>query len=267
MMEADGGEQMSTLPVAAEPGPPKHRVQFYGRNDDVLTANVSRYLGDGLQRGEGLVAIATAAHIRAFASRLVEDGHQLTRAINEGQLVFLGAEETLALFMIDGEPDRDSFRSAMGVVIRQLRSKTGRRKIRAYGEMVALLWNAGNSAAAVRLEHLWNEVLTENALQLFCAYQIDVFGKEFQAGVIDEILCAHTHLEPEGIDGHLHGAVSRAMQEVLGARGRDLPLVADSSEASWAALPKGETTVLWIRDNLPEYADEILARARAYYQN
>jgi len=35
-----------------------------------------------------------------------------------------------------------------------------------------------------------NEVLSENALQLFCAYQIDVFGKEFRAGVINEILCA-----------------------------------------------------------------------------
>jgi hypothetical protein len=258
---------MSSLPVAAESGAPKHRVQFYGRNDDVLAANVSRYLGDGLEKGEGLVVIATAAHIRAFANRLVEDGHHPTRAIHEGHLVFLGAEETLALFMTDGEPDRDSFRSAMGVVIRQLRGKTGNRGIRAYGEMVGLLWNAGNSAAAAQLEHLWNEVLSENALQLFCAYQIDVFGKEFQAGVIDEILCAHTHLEPEGIDGELHGAVSRAMQEVVGARGRDLPLLADCHEAAWAALPKGETTVLWIRDNLPEYADEILARARGYYQN
>lgn len=258
---------MSSLPVAADSGAPKHTVQFYGRNDDVLAANVSRYLGEGLQRGEGLVVIATAAHIRAFANRLVKDGHHPTRAIHEGHLVFLGAEETLALFMTDGEPDRDSFRSAMGVVIRQLRSKTGTRGIRAYGEMVALLWNAGNSAAAVRLEHLWNEVLGENALQLFCAYQIDVFGKEFQAGVIDGILCAHTHLEPEGFDGDLHGAVSRAMQEVLGARGRDLPFLADCREAAWAALPKGENTVLWIRDNLPEYADEILARARGYYQN
>jgi hypothetical protein len=257
---------MSSLPVAAESGPPKHRVQFYGRNDDVLAANVGRYLGEGLQRGEGLVAIATAAHIRAFANRLKKDGHNPTRAIHEGRLVFLGAEQTLTLFMVDGQPDRDSFRSAIGVVLRQLRMKTGSREIRAYGEMVGLLWNAGNSAAAVQVEHLWNEVQSESALQLFCAYQIDVFGKEFQAGVIDEILCTHTHLEPEGINGDLHGAVSRAMDEVLGARAGDLPLLADSRAASWAVLPRGETTVLWIRDNLPEYADEILARARGYYR-
>jgi hypothetical protein len=257
---------MSSLPVAAEPDPPKHRVQFYGRNDDVLAANVSHYLGEGLQRGEGLVVIATAAHIRAFANRLVEDGQHPTHAIHEGHLVFLGAEETLALFMADGEPDRDSFRSVMGIVLRQLRKKTGGREIRAYGEMVGLLWNAGNFAAAVRLENLWNEMLSEeNALQIFCAYQIDVFGKEFQGGAIDEILCAHTHLQREGINGDLHGAVSRAMNEVLGARAKDLPLLAHC-RASWAVLPTGETTVLWIRENLPEYADEILARARGYYR-
>jgi hypothetical protein len=256
---------MSSLPVAAESAPPKHRVQFYGRNDDALAANVSRYLGDGLQRGEGLVVIATPAHIRAFANRLAEDGYDPTRAINKGHLVFLGAEETLSLFMVDGQPDRDSFRSAMGVVLRQLRRMTGNREIRVYGEMVSLFWNAGNSAAAVRLEHLWNEMASENALQLFCAYQIDVFGKEFQAGVIDEILCAHTHLQPEGIDEDLDGALSRAMNEVLGPKAKGLPVLADPRAASWAVLPKGEATVLWIRDNLPEYADEILARARGYY--
>jgi hypothetical protein len=257
---------MSSLPVAAESERPKHGVQFYGRDDGVLVANVSRYLGEGLQRGEGLVAIATAAHIRAFANRLAEDGRSPMRAIHDGRLVFLGAEETLALFMVDGQPDPDSFRSVMGVVFQQLRKKTGGRELRAYGEMVSLLWNAGNSAAAVQVEHLWNEVLSENELQLFCAYQIDVFGREFQAGVIDEILCTHTHLEPEGLDGVLHGAVSRAMHEVLGASDRDLPLLADSRALSWAVLPRGETTVLWIRDNLPEYADEILARARGYYR-
>jgi hypothetical protein len=257
---------MFSLPAATESGSAKHSVQFYGEDDGALAANVSRYLGEGLQRGEGVVAIATAEHIRAFANRLVEDGHDATGAIRDGRLLFLGAEQTLALFMVDGQPDRDSFRSATGVVFRQVRSKTGSREIRAYGEMVGLLWNAGHSVAAARLERLWNEVLNENGLRLFCAYQIDVFGREFQAGVIDEILCAHTHLEPEGSNGDLHGAVSRAMTEVLGARGTGLPRLADPRAESWAALPKGETAVLWIRDNLPEYADEILARARRYYR-
>jgi len=219
-----------------------------------------------LQRGEGLVVIATAAHIRAFADRLVQDGHDPTRAIREGQLLFLGAEQTLSLFMADGQPDRESFRSAIRVVLRQLRTRTGSREIRAYGEMVGLLWNAGHCAAAAQIELLWSEVLSESSLQLFCAYQIDIFGKQFQTGVIDEILCAHTHLQPEGSYGNLDGAVTRAMSEVLGTKAESLARLADARAASWAVLPRGEATVLWIRENLPEYADEILARARSYYR-
>ena len=35
---------------------------------------------------------------------------------------------------------------------------------------------------------------------------------------------------------------------------------------AWAVVPQGEATVLWLRNNLPGYADEILARARGSYQ-
>jgi hypothetical protein len=252
--------------TSVESGPPKHLVQFYDDNDELLIANVGRYLGEGLQKGDGIAVIATAAHTQAFCDRLCADGHDVASAQQEGRAVFLGAEETLSLFMVDGQPDRQLFQRVIGAVLARLRQKTGG-ALRAYGEMVGLLWNAGHSSAAGKLERLWNELLSANGFQLFCAYQIDVFGNEFQAGVIDEILCAHTHLEPGGANGDLDGAVSRAMHEVLGPKAKELrlPMSADNC-ASWAVMPKGESAVLWIRNNMPEYADEILARARGYYR-
>jgi hypothetical protein len=45
------------LLTAAEPG--EHVVQLYGGDDQRLTRNVSRYLAEGLRRGDGLVVIAT----------------------------------------------------------------------------------------------------------------------------------------------------------------------------------------------------------------
>ena len=42
--------------------------------------------------------------------------------------------------------------------------------MRAFGEMVALLWAQGRNGATLRLEHLWNELIEEQALALFCAY-------------------------------------------------------------------------------------------------
>jgi hypothetical protein len=34
----------------------------------------------------------------------------------------------------------------------------------------------------------------------------------------------------------------------------------------WGALPEPETTILWLRANVPDQAEEILARARTFYQ-
>jgi MEDS: MEthanogen/methylotroph, DcmR Sensory domain len=255
---------MASSPSVAS-GPPKHFVQFYDGNEELLTANVGRYLGEGLRSGEGIAVIATAAHAEAFSNHLRAGGFDIEGAQRKGHAVFLSAEETLALFMVDGQPDRTLFQRAIGAVLAHLRQKTGGRALRGYGEMVGLLWNAGHSSAAAKLERLWNEILSASGIQLYCAYQIDVFGNEFQAGVIDEILCAHTHLEP-GANGDLDGVVSRAMNEVLGPKAKEikLPANADFSPA-WAVMPKGESAVLWIRNNLPQYADEILARARGYY--
>jgi hypothetical protein len=49
------------------------------------------------------------------------------------------------------------FRSVVG----RLMSKAARsgRPVRAYGEMVALLWDAGHLDAAIDVELLWNELL------------------------------------------------------------------------------------------------------------
>jgi hypothetical protein len=35
---------------------------------------------------------------------------------------------------------------------------------------------------------------------------------------------------------------------------------------AWAEVPKAEGIILWIRNNLPDIADDILDRARQHYQ-
>src|SRR6185312_4095495 len=94
--------------------------------------------------------------------------------------------------------------------------RAGHTGTRAYGEMVGLLWRAGEFDAAIRLEELWNELLKSGDASLFCAYPIDIFSADFKVGKVDALLCAHTHLLP--VDPALDGALNRAMDEVLGAR-------------------------------------------------
>lgn len=244
--------------------PEEHVVQLYGSDDRLLTQNVGHFLSEGLKRGDGLLVIATPQHRCTLTSRLrAEIGH--SKAVLEGRLVFLDAETTLSRLMVNGAPDQELFRSVVGEALRGVRARAVHTGVRAYGEMVGLLWLAGEYAAAVRLEELWNDLLKLSDVTLFCAYPIDIFGPEFQPGKVDALLCAHSHLLP--VDSALEGALNRAMDEVLGARVDGLRrLIQTNHRPSWGAIPKAEAVVLWLRNNLPGSADQILARAREYYQ-
>ncbi len=249
------------------PSPREHLLQLCDVDGQALANNVSHYLLEGLNRGDGLLVIATEEHREAFCRCLEKLGADPKRAIESGQLSLLDAEEMLARFMRNGQPDWDLFESAIGSTMRKVRRAADSAGLRAYGEMVGILWQSRQFSAAIRLEQFWNKLLSRSSFSLFCGYSMDVFGKEFQASALDALLCAHTHLVPGETNRNLELALNRAMEEVLGRHAQDQRLLAKAdSQPSWAFMPSGEALVLWLRKNYPESADAILARARRHYR-
>ena len=59
--------------------------------------------------------------------------------------------------MINNWPDENLFRHLVIGLLH--RAKRNKRPVRAFGEMVALLWAQGFNGATVQLEHLWNNFL------------------------------------------------------------------------------------------------------------
>jgi anti-sigma regulatory factor (Ser/Thr protein kinase) len=166
----------------------QHVVQFYERDAD-LFARAGDYLRDAVRAGGIAIVIATEAHRDAFEARLRESG---AGANDDGTLVWLDAAATLARFTRDGRVDRDAFFDAVGGVVRAA-AATGR-PVRAYGEMVALLWEAGDVTAAIDLEMLWNELAAEIPFELYCAYR-------------SESVSGHEHADALATVCHLHSAV------------------------------------------------------------
>ncbi len=246
------------------PHPEAHIVQLYGKDDRLLTRNLTRYLAEGLRRGDGLLVIATPEHSGSVARQLKED-QAYSKAVLEGRLVFLDAQATLVRIMVDDQPDRELFETVIGEAVSGVQDRAGHSGVRAYGEMVGLLWKAGQCAAAVRLEEYWNGLLQSSDISLFCAYPIDVLGEEFQVETVDAVLCAHTHLLP--LDEALESALNQAMEEVLGSRMNSLRgLIKTNYRPSWGVVPRSEAIILWLRNNLPGSAGEILELAKRYYQ-
>jgi hypothetical protein len=237
-------------------------VQCYGADAEQLIHNVGHYLAEGCARGDGLLLIGTPAHNEAIIAQVARNGADVDAAIRAGRLVARDAQEVLGLLMVDNQPDADRFDLVVGGAIRALRGDRAHRGIRLYGEMVGILWEAWQFAAALRLEEYWNQLLTREGASLFCAYPIDIFGLEFDPKVVHELLCAHTHLLPT--TGNLDAALDRAMEEVLGPRvDGQWPRI--RGDERWGTLPPAEATVLWLRANLPYGADQILRQAREHW--
>lgn len=242
-----------------------HVVQLYGKDDRLLINNVSRFIAEGLRRGDGLLVIAAPEHSAGVARQLRQE-LAYSKAVLEGRLVFLDAEETLGRLMQDGQPDRTLFQGVIGEALEGVKSRADHTGVRAYGEMVDLLWRSGQSAAAILLEEYWNALLKSSNVSLFCAYQVDVFSEDFQVAAMDALFCAHTHLLP--VNEALESALNRAMDQVLGPRVHELRrLMKPNYRPSWGELPKAESIILWLRGNLPGSASEILDLARQYYQS
>jgi hypothetical protein len=246
-----------------EPG--SHLVQFYDAEPSALIQNVAAFIDEGLKRSDSVVVIATPEHSDAFLSALGKSrGQNETRT---RRLVILDAQATLDQFMRNGQPDWRRFEQIVGGTIRGLRRANPAAGLRAYGEMVGILWAAGQVDAAVQLEKFWNVLLSGRDFTLFCGYPIDVFADEFHVAHVHDLLCAHTHVLPGGSSSVMEEALDRAVREVLGDQAQDVRRSIDGAiHPAWGALPGVEATILWLRNQQPQYAGEILSRARNYYR-
>jgi hypothetical protein len=169
----------------------RHAAKFYD-SDQSLCSTVADFLSAGLVSGDPALVIATSVHAamieEALGNRLID----VLRARRGGDLVMLDAEEMLGTFMSGGLPDADLFTEHVGAIFQQILRGRGNAVIRAYGEMVDVLWKQGNSEGAIALEILWNKLALRHAFSLLCGYSMGNFFK--QAEQFHDICRLHTHV-------------------------------------------------------------------------
>lgn len=118
-------------------------------------------------------------------------------------MIMEDAGETLASFMVEGMPDPLRFRNRLIPMIEQASRGRAKCVIRAYGEMVDVLWKDGQTAAAIRLETLWNQLAQTHAFSLLCGYSI---GNFYKGASRDDICKQHTHVVSD------HGSAAPVLQ-------------------------------------------------------
>jgi excisionase family DNA binding protein len=171
----------------------EHYVQFY-ESDEFLLESVREFVAGALHAGDAAIIVATADHRAALEAALLRDGHDLQALRSANQFVTLDAAECLSRFMRDGTPDKLQFGELVGPLIQ--RASEGQRRVRIYGEMVALLAAEGQHAATIRLEQLWNDAQQNYAFSLLCGYPMDRFGGEALAELLGSVCAEHARVVP-----------------------------------------------------------------------
>ena len=177
-----------------EIAPCDHLVQIY-ENDKIFLDTLEGFTGSGFLADETVVIIATPGHLEALNERLFSQGFDVNKLITTNQYVPIDAHNLLSVFLVDDKIDEKVFNSFISGLIDHARLRNG--KVRAFGEMVAILWERGLYAATIQLEKLWNQLHAKSEFTLFCAYPRIGFTQSAGES-IDTICKQHAKV----IDGH-----------------------------------------------------------------
>lgn len=177
--------------MAIQSAPIVHSVYFYD-TEEALILRLVGIVTSALNSGNAALMVVTPEHAhqltQCLSPRLFRTTHELTR------LTVIDAKETLDKFMVEGMPDRDRFRQTVKKLVAEASIPADRTggKLTVFGEMVALLWAAGQKEAALAVEQLWNELLADGHFYLHCAYPKSQFTYEERSS-IGSICELHSH--------------------------------------------------------------------------
>jgi len=172
-----------------------HDVQLY-ESEEFLISTVGDYLADGLRLGQPLLVIATASHRRALRDRMRLLGVDPDELVEGRDAVWLDAAMVIDAFMEGGRPNAELFAATVGSVLQRLTAQRPYVVVRAYGEMVDLLWRTGKAEHALALEEMWNALARSYRFALLCTYARSTLERDADTELLRRMEEQHARVLP-----------------------------------------------------------------------
>ena len=167
-----------------------HGVHFY-TDETSLCLSVCDFIADGIVADQPVLIIATPEHRQLITAQLALRQFDVPQLETQHRAMFLDAQRTMNQFIESGTIVAERFHAVVSAAIVELCAGRTDCTVRAYGEMVDVLWRAGRSEQAIELELLWNQVASRHAFSLLCGYAMGNFYKENSHA---EICAVHSHV-------------------------------------------------------------------------
>jgi DNA-binding NarL/FixJ family response regulator len=169
-----------------------HEAWFYS-DDMIFLETFTEFIGSALKAGNAAVVVATEPHRNSLLARLHGRGLDIAAAIQEGRYIPLDAAETVSAVMVKGLPDRVRFlKNAVDLIEAAAKIKKENARVSVCGECAPFLWSQGNAEAAIRLEHLWDEVAKSYDIDVLCGYSLGTFQGGVGSHIFEKICAEHS---------------------------------------------------------------------------
>jgi len=171
----------------------RHEVAFY-HDDAALVEGFAGLLEAALSVENPAILIASAEHRSEILQRLRAHAVDVDGALKNGRFVELDALDTLSSFMVNDLPDPVRCAKVVGDVVTGAFKKAGgaHPRVAICGECAPALLREGKAEAAIRLEHLWDEITKRYHADTLCGYLWTLFQQKESSPMFARICAEHS---------------------------------------------------------------------------
>ena len=177
------------------PGSPSHRHEMGVYSEDsVVSLDFVRFAKAALDGGKTFILVGFEPRRNEVRRDLEQLGVDVERAIAERRYLSFDVADALSPFMVDGWPDEERFwKTSISLVARAAgAARCDPPGVAVCGEGCASLWKNGNVEAAIRIEHLWDELARTFNVDVLCPYSMGATQYDETSEVFRRICKEHS---------------------------------------------------------------------------
>lgn len=169
----------------------RHEVEFYS-DDAAFVDGFACGIKAALKSGKPVIVIASEPHRTAILERLQSHQVDVNAAIEHGNYRARDPRDTLSAIMEGDMPNPALCSNVVNALVQKACNVRGQHaRVAIFGECAPTLLADGNVEAAVRLEHLWEEVTKTCQADTLCGYLWSAFPEKENSPIFKRICAAH----------------------------------------------------------------------------